>query len=416
MSLGSKVFSFMLRRSPCILATVQSSKVKVTVSTKNLSTVSAWSRSYQKVSDAERENKVASLQDVKNRVKMSSLADKNPASSNIIFRQLLDYKSYTYTYILADPESRAAVVIDPVIDMVERDVSLIRELGLDLKFVVNTHVHADHITGMRTIMIPMPHIVAVNTHVHADHITGMWTIMIPMPHIVAVNTHVHADHITGMWTIMIPMPHIVAVNTHVHADHITGMWTIMIPMPHIVAVNTHVHADHITGSGEIKRRVQACRSVIAGVSQAQADVKVEEGSTIPFGPFHLECYSTPGHTDGCMSYVLRPACMVFTGDAVLIRGCGRTDFQQGDAGRLYDSVHAKIFTLPRNFTIYPAHDYTGQTSSTVDEELKFNRRLTRTREEFVQIMKELNLPYPKQIDLALPANMVCGVYDVEQKS
>lgn len=231
--------------------------------------------------------------------------------NGLLFRQLLDYKSYTYTYLLVDTQAKEAVIIDPVFEMVERDCSLVRELGLNLRY----------------------------------------------------------------------------------------------------AVNTHVHADHITGTGEIKKRIRTCKSVIAEVSKAKADVHINEGDTVNFGQFKLECYSTPGHTDGCMSYVLRPASMVFTGDAVLIRGCGRTDFQQGNAGKLYDSVHSKIFSLPRNFAIYPGHDYTGQTSSTVGEELQHNSRLTRTKEEFIRIMQGLHLPYPKQIEKAVPANMVCGVFD-----
>ncbi|XP_076438465.1 persulfide dioxygenase ETHE1, mitochondrial-like [Babylonia areolata] len=311
MSLGNRVFASMLRRSLGLVGGVQSCKV---VSIRNTSTVSALGplnrKMYRQFLDAGSKDGKAGPLGNQSCARMSGTTGNNP---EIVFRQLLDYKSYTYTYLLADPKSHEAILIDPVFEMVDRDVALVRELGLDLKF----------------------------------------------------------------------------------------------------AVNTHVHADHVTGSGEIKKRVAGCRSVIARVSGAKADVLIEEGSSIPFGAFSLECYSTPGHTNGCMTYVLKPQGLVFTGDAVLIRGCGRTDFQQGDAGRLYDSVHTKIFSLPRHYTILPGHDYTGQMSSTVDEELKFNRRLTRTREEFIEIMKQLNLPYPKQIDRALPANMVCGVFDVE---
>ncbi|KAK6168517.1 hypothetical protein SNE40_021031 [Patella caerulea] len=233
---------------------------------------------------------------------------------DFIFKQLLDYKSYTYTYLLGDCLSREAVLIDPVIEMADRDIQVIKDLGLNLKY----------------------------------------------------------------------------------------------------AVNTHVHADHITGSGVLKKRLKDCKSMIASVSQAKADIKLNEGDLIKFGGHELEVRSTPGHTDGCLSYVWHDKMVVFTGDAVLIRGCGRTDFQQGDAGRLYDSVHKKIFVLPKDYIIYPAHDYTGQTSSTVGEEIRYNSRLSKTRDEFIKIMKELNLPYPKQIDKALPANMVCGIFDEEE--
>lgn len=102
--------------------------------------------------------------------------------------------------------------------------------------------------------------------------------------------------------------------------------------------------------------------------------------------------------------------MVFTGDALLIRGCGRTDFQGGDAGKLYDGVHSKLFTLPLETLVYPAHDYKGQTCSTIGEESKFNPRLTKSRDDFVRLMAGLNLPYPKKIDVSVPANLKCGVF------
>ena len=117
--------------------------------------------------------------------------------------------------------------------------------------------------------------------------------------------------------------------------------------------------------------------------------------------------ATPGHTDGCVSFVLAGAA-VFTGDALLIRGCGRTDFQAGNAGGLYDNVHAQIFSLPPNTRVYPAHDYKGLTMSTVGEERTLNPRLTKSRDDFIALMGGLNLPYPKRIDASLPANMACG--------
>lgn len=122
-------------------------------------------------------------------------------------------------------------------------------------------------------------------------------------------------------------------------------------------------------------------------------------------------YWFKGHTDGCVSIVCHSAKCVFTGDALLIRGCGRTDFQQGDAKLLYNSVHQKLFTLPDDYIVYPAHDYTGQTMSSIGEEKRHNPRLTKTQEEFVEIMKGLNLAPPAQLDKAVPANLNCGIQE-----
>ncbi|XP_002740125.1 persulfide dioxygenase ETHE1, mitochondrial-like [Saccoglossus kowalevskii] len=235
----------------------------------------------------------------------------------LIFRQLFERNSSTYTYMLADDESKEAVLIDPVLETVDRDIQVIKELGLTL----------------------------------------------------------------------------------------------------IYGVNTHAHADHVTGTGELKKKVSSCRSVISRHSGASADVLTVEGDCIKFGKFALKVLSTPGHTDGCQTYVLdnngKPV-MAFTGDALLIRGCGRTDFQQGDAALLYDGVRGKILSLPPTTLLYPGHDYTGRTVTTVDEELKYNRRLTKSKEEFIDIMKNLNLDPPKQIDRSVPANLKCGVFDTPE--
>ncbi|XP_064651013.1 persulfide dioxygenase ETHE1, mitochondrial-like isoform X2 [Lineus longissimus] len=232
--------------------------------------------------------------------------------SDFVFRQLVEHKSFTLTYLLADRATKDAILIDPVIDTVDRDVRIISELGLNLKF----------------------------------------------------------------------------------------------------AVNTHVHADHITGTGKLKEKIQGCKSVISAVSGAKADIFLEEGDFVNFGKFKMEARSTPGHTNGCMTFVWHEKGMVFTGDAVLIRGCGRTDFQEGNPGVLYESVSRNIFSLPDKFLIYPAHDYTGQTVTSVGEEKSYNPRLTQSKEKFIDIMNNLNLAYPKQIDKALPANLVCGIYDI----
>ncbi|XP_030828593.1 persulfide dioxygenase ETHE1, mitochondrial [Strongylocentrotus purpuratus] len=227
-------------------------------------------------------------------------AETLPDPSNLIFRQLFDYQSYTYTYLLADKDTKDAILIDPVIELVKRDLHLVEDLGLNL----------------------------------------------------------------------------------------------------IYAVNTHCHADHITGSGLLKEKLPNCKSIISGNSGAKADLYIDEGDQIKFGNLALEVLSTPGHTSGCVTYVLRnetgTPVIAFTGDAILIRGCGRTDFQEGDSGMLYDNVHGKILSLPPTTRLMPAHDYTGQTVTTVKEELQFNPRLTKTKEEFIKIMQELNLPYQKR--------------------
>ncbi|XP_076869310.1 persulfide dioxygenase ETHE1, mitochondrial isoform X2 [Brachyhypopomus gauderio] len=233
-------------------------------------------------------------------------------STGLLFRQLFESESSTYTYLLADAETKEAVLIDPVLETVDRDFKLINELGLKLK----------------------------------------------------------------------------------------------------VTANTHCHADHITGSGLLKQKIFGLKSAISKHSGATADILLSDGDTISFGRHSLTVRETPGHTDGCVTYVNEDHSMAFTGDALLIRGCGRTDFQQGCPKKLYKSVHERILTLPGQCLLYPAHDYKGQTVSTVDEERKFNPRLTKTLDEFVEIMKNLNLPKPVKIDIAVPANLVCGLHDI----
>ncbi|CAB3380742.1 Hypothetical predicted protein [Cloeon dipterum] len=174
-------------------------------------------------------------------------------------------------------------------------------------------------------------------------------------------------------------------------------------------MNTHMHADHVTGSGKLKELLPGCRSLISKASGAQADVHVADSELVEFGRHKLECRATPGHTNGCLTYVCKEQGMAFTGDTLLIRGCGRTDFQEGSPTALFESVHTKIFSLPDEFKLYPAHDYKGLTETTVGEEKKFNARLTKPLKEFVDIMDNLNLPYPKLIDKAVPANRVCGL-------
>uniref|UniRef100_A0A914V4W4 Persulfide dioxygenase ETHE1, mitochondrial n=1 Tax=Plectus sambesii TaxID=2011161 RepID=A0A914V4W4_9BILA len=232
--------------------------------------------------------------------------------NSLVFRQLSEGVSNTYTYILVCTASKEAVIIDPVLETVERDSKLINELGVKLLY----------------------------------------------------------------------------------------------------ALNTHVHADHVTGTGELKKRFPLMKTVLASKANAKSDVQVEHGETINFGRKSLEVRATPGHTNGCVTYVLHEDRMAFTGDALLIRGCGRTDFQEGSAQTLYRSVHQQIFSLPDDYSLYPAHDYKGLTCTSVEEERNFNPRLTKTEDEFIDLMNNLNLPYPKRIDYAMPANMVCGIYDL----
>ena len=231
----------------------------------------------------------------------------------MIFRQLFDEKTWTYTYLLADPESREAVIVDPVAEQVDRDVALLDQLGLRL----------------------------------------------------------------------------------------------------VASLETHVHADHVTGSGELRARTGAKTVVSSGAGVDCADVAAEDGETISFGRYHLEVRHTPGHTDSCATYVARDGerTYAFTGDALFVRGCGRTDFQQGDPHKLYRSVHTKIFSLPEDTLVYPAHDYRGHTVTTVAEEKAHNPRLgvTVSEEQFVSIMNGLQLPRPKQMDVAVPANLACGL-------
>ena len=229
----------------------------------------------------------------------------------MLFRQLFDQDSSTYTYLLADETSREAVLIDAVFEQFERDRTLIEELQLTLRYVLDTHVHADHVTSGGLLR------------------------------------------------------------------------------------------DHFGAKTVLSER--------AGV--VCCDLQVKHGDRIEFGKHELEVRETPGHTSGCLSYVCHEARSVFSGDALLIRACGRTDFQEGDAATLYRSVHEQILSLPMGFTVYPAHDYKGRTATSVEEELRLNPRLgqNKSEAEFVKIMNELDLPYPRKLDTALPANTRCGV-------
>lgn len=177
----------------------------------------------------------------------------------------------------------------------------------------------------------------------------------------------------------------------------------------IYTMETHVHADHITGAGLLREKLGS-KSVVHRDAGAQcADLMVTDGVLLQIGDLEFEVRHTPGHTCGCVSYVMTDR--VFTGDALLIGGSGRSDFQEGDAGQLYDSVTGKLFTLPPDTLVYPGHDYHGNTVSTIKQEIAKNARLGggRSRDEFIAIMQDLKLAYPKFIDQALPANQSCGM-------
>jgi sulfur dioxygenase len=233
----------------------------------------------------------------------------------LIFRQLFDPPSSTYTYLLADERSRAAVIVDPVFEQVRRDAALIDELGLKLVY---------------------------------------------------------------------------ALETHVHADHVTGAWLL--------------------------RQQTGCRIALSADSGAEgADRYLQQDDVIAFGAHNLQVRKTPGHTNGCLTYVLEDRSMAFTGDCLMVRGSGRTDFQGGDPGLMYRSVHQQIFTLPDACLLYPAHDYRGLTVTSVREERRFNPRLGGEAGEadFAGYMRNLGLAHPKKMDVAVPANLKCGKPDGE---
>ena len=176
----------------------------------------------------------------------------------------------------------------------------------------------------------------------------------------------------------------------------------------ILVMDTHIHADHFSAAGCIRDQLKI-KSACAKMAKLEcADLALADGEVIPLGDAVIECLATPGHTRGCMSYKVGHA--VMTGDALLIRGTGRTDFQGGSAQTLYKSIHEKLFTLPPETLVYPGHDYKGFSMSTIREERQHNPRVKDgiSCAEFAKIMSELNLPHPKLMDQVLPANSHCG--------
>lgn len=232
---------------------------------------------------------------------------------NLVFRQLFDAASSTYTYLLGDLASREAVIIDTVFEQHLRDLALIQELGLTL--------------------------------------------------VASLDSHCHADHVTGSWLM----------------QHASGC---------LIGISKRY-----------------------GASVPQANLLLEHGDRVDFGHRHLEVRATPGHTDGCLTFVTDDRCLAFTGDCLLIRGTGRCDFQQGDASRMFHSITEQIFSLPDDCLIYPAHDYSGRTVSSVGEEKAHNPRMGGLADErdFVGFMQNMKLPHPKQIAVAVPANLRCGM-------
>lgn len=179
----------------------------------------------------------------------------------------------------------------------------------------------------------------------------------------------------------------------------------------VKAIDTHTHADHITALGDLRDEYD-CVTVMGEFTKAKCvSMSVKDGELIDVDGLRLQARYTPGHTDESFSFVLDPGRprAVFTGDVLLIRGTGRTDFQGGDAGKSWDSIHTQLFSLPDETRVYPGHDYKGWTVSSIGEEKRYNPRLAgKSRADYIAIMNGLNLPNPKLMDIAVPANLACG--------
>ena len=176
----------------------------------------------------------------------------------------------------------------------------------------------------------------------------------------------------------------------------------------VYTMETHVHADHVTGSGLLRDRVGSKSVVYRDAGTLCPDLLVSDGVELQVGSLTFKVLHTPGHTQSCVSYLFDDR--VFTGDALLIGGCGRTDFQQGNPGQLFDSIHQKLFSLLPDTLVFPGHDYRGNTVSTIRQEMQKNDRLGPGigREDFIRIMNSLDLPLPRHIHAAVPANLACG--------
>lgn len=182
----------------------------------------------------------------------------------------------------------------------------------------------------------------------------------------------------------------------------------------VYVLETHAHADHVTSAGQLRQRTGAQIGYAKAAGIQGIDLSLSGGDRLPLGQYEIQILATPGHTSGCISYYFNSPVgpgSVFTGDALLIRGCGRTDFQQGSSETLYQSIQQKLFTLPEHTRVYPGHDYNGRTVSTIAEEIQWNPRVGKnnSQEDFIKIMDNLNLAVPKKINEAVPANMSCGI-------
>ena len=174
------------------------------------------------------------------------------------------------------------------------------------------------------------------------------------------------------------------------------------------SLETHVHADHITASGLLREKLATLTAVSELCDAPTADLQLNDGDILTFGNQQIKVIATPGHTVGSLSFLWNDR--IFTGDALLINGCGRTDFQGGNASTLFSSINNKIFSLPDETLVYPGHDYNGRRVSCVVQERAINSRLAgKSLEEFVTIMNNLNLPKPSLMDIAVPANRMCGI-------
>ncbi|NLE47523.1 MAG: MBL fold metallo-hydrolase [Sandaracinaceae bacterium] len=176
----------------------------------------------------------------------------------------------------------------------------------------------------------------------------------------------------------------------------------------VYALDTHVHADHVTALGALREATGAVSVMGAETRAACVSERIKDGDILRFGGLEIKALHTPGHTDDSYSYLMNDR--VFTGDTLLIRGTGRTDFQNGDPSAQYDSIFGKLLTLPDETLVYPGHDYRGWTVSTIGEERRFNPRLqVKSREEYIELMNNLRLDHPKYMDVAVPANLECGL-------
>jgi glyoxylase-like metal-dependent hydrolase (beta-lactamase superfamily II) len=220
-------------------------------------------------------------------------------------------------------------------------------------------------------------------------------------------TYILGDPVTCSAVIIDPVDHHIERDLAVLARHGLSL---------VYALETHAHADHITSSGLLARRTGAKTATPFHCSVTACDLRLFDGDEVRFGSERLEVLHTPGHTEGSVCYLWRGAQLdqvrnaVFTGDTLFIGGCGRADFQGGNAGELYDSITETLFTLPEQTRIYPAHDYKGNRVSTIGEEKRNNPRLAgKSRDEFIALMNGLNLPKPRLIDVAVPANRNLGL-------